>query len=138
MNLVRVNRPRVFILGMANRVPSRLPYIAFIGRFPVGQNARVNFILMNYPRVVVGTTQTSPDLSMVMLSMRGREYMGTIPLPALLTTTPAGARSFSKSQFVGLEFAGGEVVEIRVTGFAAGPSPSSVSLALHCQLGASR
>jgi len=118
MNLIRVNRPRVFVLGMANRVASVLPYISFTARLPIGQRARINFILVDYPRVVVAGAQTSPDLSVVLLSMRGREYMGTIPLPAVLTTTPAGGRSFAKSQFVGLEFDAGEVVELRVSGFA--------------------
>ena len=127
-------RPRPFLLSMANRMPSRLPSLPLEARIPVGQRLRINFILVNYPRVVVLGAQTSPDLSFVLSSARGKEYMGVLPVPAVNTTTPSGGRMFRKSQWVGLTFDPSEVVKLEIFGFAAGPSPSTVSVALLCQL----
>jgi len=120
---------------MANRMPSRLPELALEARIPVGQRCRVNFVLIDYPRIVVGATQTSPDLRFVLTSARGRNYMGAVPALALGTTTPAGGRNFEKSQWVGLVYEPNEIVGVTLLGFGAGPVPSNVSVALLCQLG---
>lgn len=121
--------PRPFLLGGAF-VPLQLPIHNFLAVVPVGTNWRLMFLLVDYGRTIAAGAQTSPDLSYRLYDADGRAYHVD---PALLpqVTSPAGAFGVDATSPLCLDYPGGTVVRVEITGQVAGPVPATISITLY-------
>lgn len=108
-------------------MPLQLPMTPISVTVPRGTVFRLDHVFVNYPRTVVGSTQTSPELLFVLKDSRNLEQ-GNVRLSMVDITTPSGGQAVAVSQSLGILYGSGEQLALEVYGMAAGPVPATVSV----------
>lgn len=121
--------PRPFLLGEANLALTEANQ-TFTRSVPVGAWWRLKFILVNYPRTVVAGAQTTPDLLFRLYDADGRAFHVD---PALFpqVTSPAGNPGLNATNPLNIDYPGGTLVRLEITGQIIGTGPATISITLY-------
>lgn len=120
--------PRPFLLAV-NRLALVAPNQPWIAQVPKGAPWRFRFIMVNYPRTVVASVQSTPDLKFTMYSAGGEAYQ-VAPVLFPMMTTPSGGRSVAATHPINRPYPGGSVVRLQIEGQIIGTGPATISITL--------